>query len=79
MAACEAGPRLILAFVANGVIAEIVGSCYAELSAMLPHAGNIQKNSERLSGLKTKITIKPTFSESYDSQEFQFIGKVFQV
>jgi amino acid transporter len=39
MAAGEAGPGLILAFIANGVIAVIVGSCYAELSAMLPRAG----------------------------------------
>jgi amino acid transporter len=39
MAAGEAGPGLVLAFVANGIIALIVGCCYAELGAMLPRAG----------------------------------------
>jgi amino acid transporter len=39
MGAGEAGPALILAFALNGVIALIVGVCYAELAAMLPRAG----------------------------------------
>jgi amino acid transporter len=39
MAAGEAGPALILVFIANGIIALIVGCCYAELSAMMPRAG----------------------------------------
>jgi len=39
MAAGEAGPALILAFALNGVIALIVGACYAELCTMMPKAG----------------------------------------
>jgi amino acid transporter len=39
MGAGEAGPALILAFALNGVIAIIVGACYAELAAMLPRDG----------------------------------------
>jgi APA family basic amino acid/polyamine antiporter len=39
MGAGEAGPALILAFALNGVIALIVGVCYAELAAMLPRDG----------------------------------------
>jgi APA family basic amino acid/polyamine antiporter len=39
MGAGVAGPALILAFALNGVIALIVGVCYAELAAMLPRAG----------------------------------------
>lgn len=39
MAAGEAGPALVFAFVANGIIAVIVGCCYAELAAMCPRAG----------------------------------------
>jgi len=39
MAAGTAGPALILAFALNGLIALIVGSCYAELSGMMPQAG----------------------------------------
>jgi APA family basic amino acid/polyamine antiporter len=39
MGAGEAGPALILAFALNGVIAVIVGVCYAELAAMLPRDG----------------------------------------
>jgi amino acid transporter len=39
MAAGEAGPALTLAFVLNGVIALIVGACYAELATMMPKAG----------------------------------------
>jgi amino acid transporter len=39
MGAGEAGPALILAFALNGVIAVIVGACYAELAAMLPRDG----------------------------------------
>jgi amino acid transporter len=39
MAAGEAGPALILAFLFNGLIAFIVGACYAELAAMMPRAG----------------------------------------
>jgi APA family basic amino acid/polyamine antiporter len=41
MAAGEAGPALILAFALNGVIAVIVGACYAELAAMLPRDGGV--------------------------------------
>lgn len=39
MAAGIAGPGLILAFALNGLIALIVGSCYAELAAMMPRTG----------------------------------------
>ena len=39
MAAEKAGPALILAFTLNGVIALIVGACYAELATMMPRAG----------------------------------------
>lgn len=39
LGAGEAGPALILAFALNGVIALIVGSCYAELAAMMPRDG----------------------------------------
>lgn len=39
MAAGAAGPALILVFALNGLIALIVGCCYAELSAMMPQAG----------------------------------------
>ena len=39
MAAGAAGPALILAFALNGLIALIVGACYAELSTMMPQAG----------------------------------------
>lgn len=39
MAAGEAGPALILAFALNGVIALIVGACYAELATMMPQTG----------------------------------------
>lgn len=39
MAAGEAGPALLLAFVLNGCIALIVGSNYAELATMIPRAG----------------------------------------
>ncbi|MCF8068450.1 MAG: APC family permease [Desulfobacterales bacterium] len=39
MAAGEAGPALILAFALNGMIALIVGACYAELATMMPKAG----------------------------------------
>ena len=39
----EADHGSIRAFVANAVIAVVEGSCNAELSAMLPRAGNIQK------------------------------------
>jgi len=39
IAAGTAGPALILAFIANGVIALIVGSCYGELAAMVPRTG----------------------------------------
>jgi APA family basic amino acid/polyamine antiporter len=39
MAAGTAGPALILAFSLNGLIALIVGACYAELSTMMPRAG----------------------------------------
>jgi amino acid transporter len=39
MAAGTAGPALILAFALNGLIALVVGCCYAELSAMMPRAG----------------------------------------
>ncbi len=39
IAAGEAGPALILAFALNGVIALIVGACYAELATMMPKAG----------------------------------------
>jgi amino acid transporter len=41
MGAGEAGPALILAFALNGVIALIVGACYAELAAMLPRDGGV--------------------------------------
>jgi APA family basic amino acid/polyamine antiporter len=41
MGAGEAGPALILAFALNGVIALIVGACYAELVAMLPRDGGV--------------------------------------
>jgi APA family basic amino acid/polyamine antiporter len=39
MAAGTAGPALILVFALNGLIALVVGCCYAELSAMMPRAG----------------------------------------
>lgn len=39
MAAGAAGPALILVFALNGLIALVVGCCYAELSAMMPLAG----------------------------------------
>jgi APA family basic amino acid/polyamine antiporter len=39
MGAGVAGPALILAFALNGIIAVIVGVCYAELAAMLPRDG----------------------------------------
>jgi amino acid transporter len=39
MGAGVAGPALILAFALNGVIALVVGTCYAELAAMLPRDG----------------------------------------
>jgi APA family basic amino acid/polyamine antiporter len=38
MAAGTAGPALILVFALNGLIALVVGCCYAELSAMMPRA-----------------------------------------
>jgi amino acid transporter len=41
MGAGEAGPALILAFALNGLIAVIVGGCYAELAAMLPRDGGV--------------------------------------
>jgi amino acid transporter len=41
LGAAEAGPALILAFALNGVIAVIVGACYAELAAMLPRDGGV--------------------------------------
>jgi amino acid transporter len=41
MGAGEAGPALILAFALNGIIAVIVGACYAELAAMLPRDGGV--------------------------------------
>jgi len=41
MAAGEAGPALCLAFLANGLIAIIVGSCYAELTSAMPIAGGV--------------------------------------
>jgi amino acid transporter len=39
MAAGIAGPALILVFVLNGLIALVVGACYAELAAMIPRTG----------------------------------------
>ncbi len=39
LAAGEAGPALLLAFLLNGVIALIIGGCYAELSTMMPQTG----------------------------------------
>lgn len=39
LAAGEAGPALLLAFFLNGIIALIIGGCYAELSTMMPHTG----------------------------------------
>lgn len=39
MAAGEAGPALVLAFILNGLIAVIIGACYAELSTMIPKTG----------------------------------------
>jgi len=39
MGAAEAGPALIAAFGLNGLIALIVGACYAELAAMMPRDG----------------------------------------
>jgi APA family basic amino acid/polyamine antiporter len=39
MAAGAAGPALILAFALNGLIALVVGCCYAELVAMMPRTG----------------------------------------
>lgn len=39
LAAGLAGPALMLAFVLNGIIALIVGGCYAELCAMMPQVG----------------------------------------
>lgn len=50
MAAGEAGPGLVLAFVANGLIALIVGACYAELGAMMPRAGERTCGRSRLWG-----------------------------
>lgn len=41
LAAAEAGPSLILAFALNGLIALIVGACYAELVSMEPRDGGI--------------------------------------
>ena len=41
MAAGQAGPGLILAFFLNGIIALIVGSCYAELISAVPRAGGV--------------------------------------
>ncbi len=39
IAAGEAGPALLLAFLLNGVIALIIGGCYAELATMMPKTG----------------------------------------
>lgn len=39
IAAGQAGPALILVFVLNGIIALIVGACYAELASAMPRAG----------------------------------------
>jgi amino acid transporter len=41
MGAAEAGPALIAAFGLNGLIALIVGACYAELAAMMPRDGGV--------------------------------------
>lgn len=35
----EAGPALLLAFFLNGIIALIIGGCYAELATMIPKTG----------------------------------------
>ncbi len=39
IAAGQAGPALILVFALNGIIAVIVGACYAELASAMPRAG----------------------------------------
>ncbi len=39
LAAGLAGPALLLAFLLNGIIAVIVGGCYAELATMMPRVG----------------------------------------
>jgi len=39
IAAGQAGPALILVFALNGIIAIIVGACYAELASAMPRAG----------------------------------------
>ena len=39
IAAGQAGPALILVFALNGIIAIIIGACYAELASAMPRAG----------------------------------------
>ena len=39
IAAGQAGPALILVFALNGIIAVIIGACYAELASAMPRAG----------------------------------------
>lgn len=39
IAAGEAGPALVVGFLFNGIIALVIGGCYAELATMMPRAG----------------------------------------
>jgi len=41
LGAAEAAPALVVAFGLNGLVALIVGACYAELAAMMPRDGGV--------------------------------------